>query len=270
MKFSLLLSIYHKEKAEYFNRAMVSIWDEQTVKPNEIVLVQDGKLTDELYANINIWEKKLGKVLKTVILNENQGLGKALNIGLEACTNELVARMDTDDISHSTRFEIQTEMFNAMDIDICSAWVSEFEGDETNIIFYRKLPEHHLDLVEFSKKRNPLNHPVVMFKKSAIQNVGSYKKMPLFEDYYLWVRVIMNGSKLYNIQEPLVNMRAGYAQLERRGGFEYAMSEIALQKEFLKLGFINMFEFIRNVSIRFTSRIMPKYLLKKIYSKIRT
>lgn len=270
MKFSLLLSIYHKEEAEYFNRAMVSIWDEQTVKPNEIVLVQDGKLTDELYANINIWKKKLGKILKIVILNENKGLGKALNIGLEACSNELVARMDTDDISHSTRFEIQTEMFCAMDIDICSSWVSEFEINENNIASYRKLPEVHQQLVVFSKKRNPLNHPAVMYKKSIVQNAGGYKDMPWFEDYYLWARMIINGAKLYNIQKPLVNMRAGYAQLDRRGGLQYALSEFKLQKEFLNLGFINIFEFIRNISIRFTSRVVPKYLLKKIYSKIRT
>ncbi|CAA6812441.1 MAG: putative glycosyltransferase [uncultured Sulfurovum sp.] len=268
MKFSVLLSIYYKEKVSYFNRAMQSIWDEQTKRPNEIVLVQDGKLTDELYKVIDEWQVKLGNTLKVIPLKENIGLGDALNIGLNKCSHELVARMDTDDISVDDRFEKQVKQFKDTDIDICSSWVSEFEDREEYIVSYRKLPEYHTELLRFSKKRNPLNHPAVMYKKSAVNRAGGYKKMPYFEDYYLWGRMMLNGSKFYNIQESLVNMRAGCSQLERRGGIRYAMSEIVLQKEFLKLHFINIFEFMRNVIIRFSSRLMPKYLLKKIYSKI--
>ena len=270
MKFSVLLSIYHKEKVEYFDRAMKSIWDEQTVKPNEIVLIEDGKLTDELYKTIEKWKNKLHDALKIIPLEYNRGLGEALNVGLSKCRYALVARMDTDDVALPDRFEKQLQVFKSYDIDICSSWVSEFELTENNIASYRKLPEKHHQLVTFSKKRNPLNHPAVMYKKAIVQSAGGYKDLTWFEDYYLWVRVIVNGGKLYNIQEPLVNMRAGYAQLERRGGFKYAMSEVRLQKKFLDLGFINIFEFIRNISIRFTSRVVPKYILKKIYSKLRT
>jgi len=270
MNFSVLLSVYHKEKAEFLDRSMTSIWDEQTTKPNEIVLVQDGLLTDELNEIIRKWKEKLGETLKVISLEENIGLGNALNIGLKECSYELVARMDTDDISASDRFEKQLKIFENNDIDICSSWVSEFEDTEENIISHRKLPREDDELIEFSKKRNPLNHPAVMYKKSAVQNAGGYKDMPWLEDYYLWVRMIASRAKMYNIQEPLVKMRAGYAQLERRGGFKYALSELKLQKEFLRLHHINYLEFARNVFIRFTSRIVPKYLLKKIYSRIRT
>lgn len=267
--FSVLMSIYQKEKAEYFQRAMQSIWDEQIIKPTEIVLVQDGPLTSELDLVINNWKKKLGATLKLVPLEENVGLGDALNEGIKCCTNELIARMDTDDIALPNRFENQLKLFENFEIDICSSWVSEFDQDENEIISYRKVPESHENILKFARTRNAINHPAVMYKKTAVVKAGGYKKMMWFEDYYLWARMIMDGAKFYNIQEPLVNMRAGYSQLERRGGIKYALEEVAFQRELFKIGLINYFEFIRNVCIRFISRTIPKSLLKQIYKKLR-
>jgi glycosyltransferase involved in cell wall biosynthesis len=269
MKFSVLMSIYHKEKANYFDRCMQSIWDEQTVKPNEIVLVQDGKLTDELYEAINQWQEKLEEIFKTIPLEKNVGLGDALNIGIKECKYELIARMDTDDICTPDRFEKQLKVFENNNMDICSSWVSEFDSDENQIISYRKVPEVFEEIKHFAKQRNPLNHPAVMYRKKAVDKAGGYKKMMWFEDYYLWIRMLLNDAKFHNIQEPLVNMRAGYGQLERRSGLKYALEEVKFQKELLSLGFLNIFEFIRNVSIRFTSRVIPKALVKKIYKVLR-
>ncbi len=269
MTFSVLMSIYHKEKPEYFDRCMRSIWDEQTIKPHEIVLVQDGKLTDELYEAIDKWQEKLGTIFKTIQLEKNVGLGDALNIGLQNCSYELVARMDTDDVALPDRFEKQLGVFENNDIDICSSWVSEFDNDEKKVVSYRRLPEHHHEIVKFAKKRCPINHPAVIYKKSAVQNAGGYKKMMWFEDYYLWARMILKGAKFYNIQDSLVKMRAGYGQLERRSGFRYALSELNLQKEFLRLDFINYLEFFRNIFIRFLVRIMPKNIVKNIYKNLR-
>jgi glycosyltransferase involved in cell wall biosynthesis len=269
MKFSVLMSIYHKENPEYFDRAMQSIWDEQTVKPDEIVLVQDGPLTDELYKSIDKWKNKLADVLKTIPLEKNVGLGDALNIGIQNCTHELIARMDTDDISLPNRFEKQLKIFEDSDIDVCSAWISEFDKDENKILSFRKLPKTHNEIVKFAKKRCPINHPAVMYKKSAVEKAGSYGKFRFAQDYHLWARMIVNGAKFYNIQEPLVNMRAGYGQLERRSGLAYAKNELNLLKEFKKIGFLNNYAFARNVAIRFTARILPKSLIKIIYKKLR-
>jgi len=270
MKFSVLMSIYYKEKPEYFNRAMQSIWDEQIVKPDEIILVQDGKLTDDLYTNIAEWKKKLGEILKIIPLRYNVGLGDALNEGIKHCNCELIARMDTDDIALPDRFEKQLKVFENGDIDICSSWVSEFENNENKIVSYRKLPQFNEEICKYGKARCPINHPAVMYKKSIVQKAGGYKKMMWFEDYYLWARMILNGAKFYNIQEVLVNMRAGFGQLERRSGLKYAISEYNLQKEFLKLKFINIFEFLRNVSIRFFTRVIPKKFVKLIYKLLRS
>ena len=177
MKFSVLMSIYINEKSIYLNRAMQSIWDEQIVKPDEIVLVQDGPLTDELYLTINKWKEKLGSLFILVILKKNVGLGDALNEGMKYCSYELISRMDTDDISLPERFKKQLEIFEEKDIDICSAFISEFQDDEREIISYRKIPEKHNDIVKYSKKRSPINHIPVMFKKSVVIKAGGYMKM---------------------------------------------------------------------------------------------
>lgn len=269
MKFSVLMSIYHKEKSEYFNRAMSSIWTEQIVKPNEIVLVQDGKLTNELYKAIEDWQQKLGSILKLVKLEKNVGLGEALNTGLKECTYNLVARMDTDDIALKNRFKKQLIIFDGLDIDICSSWIEEFVTDENEIDSIKKLPEKHISIVKYAKFRSPLNHPAVMFKKNVIEKVGGYKPFPFLEDYYLWARLIVSDAKFYNIQESLVKMRTGNGLVARRVGWEYFKNEVSLQKEFLSMGLINHFDFTINVTTRFILRNLPLKLGKLTYNLIR-
>lgn len=269
MKFSILMSIYYKEKPAYFNRAMKSIWDEQTVKPNEIVIVQDGKLTNDLYEIIGEWQDKLDENLKVVCLEQNIGLGDALNEGIRYCNYELIARMDTDDIALPNRFEKQLKIFENREVDICSSWVSEFDENENEIISFRKLPENHNDIVIYFKMRNGINHPSVMYKKSMVQKAGGYQRMIWFEDYYLWSRMILTGAKFYNIQEPLVNMRSGYKQLERRAGIKYAIEEFKFLRRLKIIEFLTTSQFLKSVFIRFPIRLIPKVLLKKIYSIVR-
>lgn len=270
MKFSVLMSTYYKCNPVYFERALQSIWNEQSVKPNEIVVVEDGPLTEGLYRVIKRWEKKLNGVFKSISLEKNVGVGAALNIGLEACNCDLIATMDTDDVSLPDRFEKQLVVFKGKDIDACSAWVSEFESDEAKIISHRIVPEKHNEIVRFAKSRNPMNHPASMYKKTSVLNVGGYARYAGAQDWHLFAKMIVNGLNLYNIQEPLVNMRVG-GQLEgRRSGLKYAIEEIEVQYEFLTMGFISLFGFIRNLLIRIPVRLMPKRLLGFVYKMIRS
>lgn len=269
MKFSVLMSIYYKEKPEYFNRAMQSIWDEQTIKPDEIVLVKDGKLTNELYNLIDKWKDKLNDIFKVVSLEENVGLGNALNIGLQNCSYEFVARMDSDDISLPHRFEKQLKIFENSDVDICGAWINEFDTDENKILGERKLPENHNEIEKYAKFRNPLNHPTAMCKKSTVLRAGNYSNMKQAQDYELWARMILNGAKFYNIQEVLVCMRAGHGQLERRSGLQYAKRELDLFNNLRKIGFLSLGEYIKNLIIKIPIRLMPKFIIKLIYKIIR-
>lgn len=267
--FSVLLSIYRKEKPEWFNRALHSIWDEQSLKPKEIVLVEDGPLTEELYRVIEDWKLRLGTTLKPVPLEQNRGLGIALNEGLKHCSHPLVARMDTDDIAMPERFKKQIAVFNNIDIDICGSWIDEFSGDENIVLSTRKLPEKHDDIYSFSKKRNPLNHPSVMYKKASVIEAGSYEDMLWFEDYYLWVKLLMQNKRFYNIQESLVRMRSGPEQLARRRSLAYAKKELVLLKSIRQLGHISLLRYVSSVIVRTTVRLLPEKGTKAFYKLLR-
>lgn len=266
--FSVLLSVYFKEKSRYLEESLYSLVN-QTLMPSEIVIVEDGPLTNDLYKVLTFFEKKYG-FIKRIPLKKNVGLGAALNEGLKYCTYELVARMDSDDISYNTRFEKQIKfMIDHPDIGICSAWINEFIDSTDNIVSIRKLPESHEEIVRYSKRRCPFNHPVVVFRKSAVISAGGYQHFPLFEDYYLWARMIMDGVKTYNIQESLLFFRFSPEMIKRRGGGEHAKNELRLQRAFYKIGFINYFEFIFNCFCRFSVRIVPNQFRLLIYKFIR-
>lgn len=177
--------------------------------------------------------------------------------------------MDTDDIAKPNRFEKQLKVFNNHpDIDIVSSWIDEFEGDTNHILSIRKLPEYHKEIYKFAKKRNPINHPAVMFRKSSVLAAGGYKHFPLFEDYYLWVRMLMNGAKFYNIQESLLYFRSSSDMFKRRGGINYALMELKFEQELLRIKFIDKSIFIKNILIRFISRLIPNKLRTIIYKHL--
>lgn len=267
MKFSVLLSIYHKEKPEYLLQSLDSVFA-QTLRADEVILVKDGPLTEELYRVLEEFQGKYQE-LKTVPLKENVGLGEALNEGLKHCSHDIVARMDTDDICKPDRFEKQLAVFkNNPDVDVVSSWIDEFEGDVKNILSTRKLPETHSEIYEYGKKRCPINHPAVMFKKSAVLTAGGYMHLPLFEDYYLWVRMLVNGAKFYNIQESLLYFRTSSAMFMRRGGLKYALTEVSFLWKMHKIGYVNLISTIKSIFIRFTVRIMPNSIRGFIYKKL--
>ena len=265
--FSVLLSIYAKECPLYFKASLDSIFH-QTLLPDEVILVEDGPLTPELEQIVCDYSSRY-PILKIVPLPTNQGLGKALNEGLKHCSYDLVARMDTDDIAKPDRFRRQIQMFEEHpEIDVCGAWVDEFEGEKRNILSVRKLPELHGDIVAYAKRRNPINHPVVMFRKSAVIAAGGYQHCPLFEDYYLWLRMLKNGAKFYNLQESLLFFRMSPDMFKRRGGWKYAMNELRFLYMMRKMGIIGWRYFILNAIIRFPIRVMPNGVRGILYKKI--
>ena len=264
--FSVLLSLYAKESPTFLASSLDSIFH-QTLLPTEIILVKDGPLTAELDAIVSDYAVRY-PVLKVVALPQNQGLGRALNEGLKNCSYDIVARMDTDDISKPDRFEKQIAVFRKHpELDLVGAWIDEFEEDIHHVISTRKLPERHEDVMSYATRRNPVNHPVVMFRKSAVLAAGGYQHFPLFEDYFLWVRMLKNGAKFYNIQESLLYFRTSPNMFKRRGGWKYAMDEVRFQNVMRKMKMITWGRFLMNVAIRFPVRIMPNKLREVIYKK---
>lgn len=264
INFSVLLSVYKYEKAQYLEMCFDSIY-KQTVQPTEIVLVEDGPLPLELHQAIEKEERRFNNIHR-VVLEKNQGLGIALSVGLQACSHDIVARMDTDDICYPQRFEIQTKFLQEHpEIDVLGAWITEFDETPNNIVAFRNLPENHKDIYSFGKKRNPINHPVVMFRKQAVIEAGGYQPCPLFEDYFLWARMLKRGYKFHNLQTSLLFFRRSAEMIRRRGGLKYAHDEIVFQHKLYEIGYISYYELIRNICQRYGVRLAPNWIRSLIY-----
>ena len=245
-KYSVLMSLYIKEKSEYLRLAIDSMLN-QTIVPDEIVIVEDGPLTDSLYAVLDEYKAKYPQTIRTVKNEKNLGLGLALNIGLKECRNELVARMDSDDISKTNRCEKQLEFFsNHPETTILGGQIEEFIKNPMDIVGKRIVPETDNELKDFLKKRCPFNHMTVMFKKSDVIKAGNYQDWFWNEDYYLWIRMSLANMTFANIPEILVNVRVGEDMYKRRGGWKYFKSEIKIQQLMFKNKIIDLYVFFAN------------------------
>lgn len=264
VEFSVLISVYYGERAEYLKACFDSL-KIQTRQPDETVLVEDGPLTEELYSLIAVLEREIPS-LKIVRLEKCGGLGNALQEGMKHCSYPYVARMDSDDICLPMRFEVQCDFLSQHpETDICSCWIHEFRNTPDNVISTKKLPETHSELARYAQRRNPLNHPAVMFRKSAVEKAGGYRDFPLFEDYYLWARMFVAGCRFYNIQRTLLLFRSSPSTFYRRGGWKYAVTESKLELELHRIGFISFPLMLWNISLRFPLRIIPAWLRKVVY-----
>ena len=267
MNFSVLSSIYYKESPAHFNACMESIWDAQTLRPTEIILIEDGPLTPELDEVIEQWQNKLVDTLCVKKLEKNVGLGKALNEGLKHCTNEWVFRMDTDDICTPDRFSKQVAFIKENpDVVLFGGQILEFNQDVSDAHVLKAVPENHNEIKAFAQKRCPFNHMTVAYKRSVIQELGGYQHHLFMEDYNLWLRVIGAGYKVANLPDVILYARVGNGMHARRKGLEYIKSEkklLDLKKE-LKLQHpihANMLFLIRSMF-----RLLPSTMLGKIYN----
>lgn len=261
-QFSVLLSVYAKERPDYLAESLESVYN-QTLPPTEVVLVEDGELTEDLNNAID-HALALHSNLKIVKIPVNHGLAYALNEGLKHCSYELVARMDSDDICKPQRFEKQVSFFEANpDIDICSSNIDEFKDSTDNIIARRVLPEHHDEIYRYGKRRCPVNHPAVMYRKSKVLAVGGYQNYP--EDVFLWFKMMVSGCRFYNFQESLLWFRWSPDLYNRRGGWQYAKKEFWAQVNAYQIGYVNIFELTFNIIVRMTTRLIPNSLRQWVY-----
>lgn len=268
IKFSVLMSVYYKENSEYMRDSLLSIFN-QTLVPNEVVLVEDGPLTQDLYNLIDEFKLKY-RYLKVVPLSENVGLGKALNEGLKHCSYDYIARMDTDDQCYPTRFEKQISFLQSHpEIDVLGCLTTEFTDDGKGgkkILSKKYFPETIEENDAYCRKRCPVEHPAVVFKKQSVLTVGGYQHCLLFEDYHLWARMFVNGAKFYNIQEPLLFFRMTEESFNRRGGWKYALNELKSLNMFRRIGFLSFTQFLYAFITRFPVRVMPRSIRKCIYN----
>lgn len=267
MKYSVLMSVYKNDSADFLKSALVSIYESQTRKPDEIVIVFDGPLTDALYCVLNDFAKGKDDIVRYHPLEENRGLGEALRIGSEQCTGDYIFRMDADDISHPQRFEKQIAYIeehpeiDVLGTDIAEFYVSPDEGD----LRIRRCPSSHADIVKMGKKRNPMNHVTVCIKKTALQKCGGYETLLLLEDYYLWLKMIVAGCKLANINESLVYVRVGNGFHSKRGSSVRVKGWKVLQNYMLRHKIINVFQASMNMVYICLFTYCPNWTRKVAY-----
>lgn len=260
-KYSVLMSLYKNEHPEYLRLALDSMI-KQTARPDEIVLVEDGSLTEELYAIVDEYKEQLHIVTNKA----NLGLGLALNGGIKACRNELVARMDTDDISKPDRCEKQLKRFEEKpELSIVGSHIDEFVGTPDNIISQRRVPTDSKSIYEYAKKRSAFNHPVVMYKKSAVLAEGGYADLKRNQDVDLFGRMLFKGYKAENIDEALLWFRSSDELAERRKSWENTRSYIATIKKFWKMGYSSFGNYLTVLVAQTGMYLIPVRLQNWVY-----
>lgn len=249
MKYSVLMSVYKNDSPEFLKLALESIYEKQTRKPGEIVVVFDGPISEELHKVLDDFRNGKEDVVKFFPQKENKGLGEALRIGSEKCSGDYIFRMDSDDISDPKRFEIQSDYVEKHpEIDVLGTDIAEFNKDPNEPNLRKRVcHRNHDDIVKMSKKRNPMNHVTVCIKRSALEQAGGYLSLRYVEDYYLWIRMISSGFRLGNINETLVYVRVGNGFATRRGNKEQIKSWQVLQNYMLKNGMVTKKEAKKNM-----------------------
>lgn len=263
--FSVLMSVYKKEKSEFLDESLKSI-ESQTIMPNQIVLVEDGPLTLELYKVIKHHKLMYDGLYDIVRGKQNQGLGSALRLGTNKVKGEWIARMDSDDIAVPNRFELQLrEIIANPNLSLLGGQVDEFETSIENVVGHRDVPLYEKKIRQFLKWRNPFNHPTVMIKKNILQSVGGYDSQGKLEDYFLWVKIISNGNVFKNLPKILVHMRVDDGMYKRRGEIKNVKYILKLRKLLYKSGLVNKCEEYIGSIIMIVNTISPGWARKLLY-----
>ena len=266
--YSVLMSVYYKENPDWLKESIESML-KQTIRTNDFVLIQDGKLTKELEDVVLEYEKKYPDIFNVVRLEENVGLGPALAKGINICKNEIIARMDSDDIAVPKRCEEELKIMSKDNsIDMVGSNIIEFIDDIDNIQAFRKLPEEDEEIKKYMRRRNPFGHPSVMFKKSKVIEAGNYRSYYLCEDYDMWIRMAQKNAKFYNIQDVLVYMRISEDFYKRRGGVKYLKSILKFKKEQYKNGFYSLKDYIVTSGTSSVVCLMPNKVREIFYKKL--
>ena len=261
------MSVYQKEKPEFLRESMESIYD-QTIPTDDFVLICDGPLTEELDGVIEEMQNKFGERLRVIRQEENRGLGYSLNLGVKECKNELIARMDSDDISVVDRIEKQLRILENSGVDVVGSCITEYDEDMKQVLGVRNVPGRDEEIKKYARRRNPVNHMSIILRKSKVIDAGNYKEMPGFEDYYLWIRMMKKDCKFYNVQDSLVKVRGGDAMVGRRGGWLYFGRMKEFEKILKKMDFISTKEYYENIAIRSFSSLAPSWMRSGLYRKV--
>lgn len=267
-KFSVLMSTYKGDNPEYLRTSLHSIFN-QTCLPDEVVIVKDGSVGGKIQNVIDEFDKNYPNLIVQVQINNNLGLGLALNEGLKVCNNDLVARMDSDDICKENRFERQLKVFKENpDVDIVGSYVKEFVGEVTNVVGERRVPLDSFSINKFARRRDPFNHPAVMYRKSKVFEFGPYRDYRKNQDTALWIDMLMNRCKGLNIPEYLLYFRFDENTYKKRKSWVNTKLLIEIRWKSFKNGFSSLLDFILVIIAQLTIYLLPTSFQKVMYRKV--
>lgn len=265
--FSLLFTVYGGDRADHVRSAFRSAVNDQTRRPAQVIMVRDGQVGPQLDECLRDLRANSPVPVTYLPLEENRGLGPALDAGLGASHHDIVARMDADDVAMPHRFAVQLPLIER-GADLVGAGMLEF-GANLNDIVGRRTPLQDPDAIAaYARLHDPFNHPTVVYRRSAVLVAGGYGDVPLMEDYWLFVRMIASGASVTNVPEPLVYYRVGNGAYERRGGLGLLRAELRLQRELFRYGFTTRTQYLRNVSIRGGYRLVPTRIRRPVYRRL--
>ena len=276
-RFSVLMSVYRNDDPDHFDDAMTSVMIDQSRRPDEMVLVVDGPVGKELNDRIERWERRYvrpGRSIQTQVIRnpQNIGLAASLNRGLARCRYELVARMDSDDVSLPDRFEDQIgHMIQNQQTSLVGSWYRQFDRAMQRCLTDRKLPTDRKRLTRYAKTRTPFNHVTAIFRKSQVQRVGGYPRIEGFlEDWWIGLRLMKHGYRIDNLPKYHVHVRGDEQFVRRRGGWGYLKHEWHNLFKMCEERLITRGELLQNICLRSTVRLMPNRIRGSIYRLIRT
>ena len=266
-KYSVLMPLYIKDNPDWFNMSLKSILA-QTAKPDEIFITCDGAVSPELEAVLQQYAEQFPELFRIYRIPDNAGLGVALARSVPLCRNELIARMDADDFAVPERCEKQLKVFyEHPELDVVGSNVEEFIDDIDNVVSHVVLPEQNDEIIKFAKRRCPIRHPSLMYKKSSVLKAGNYRDYRHAQDYNLIVHMLLSDCKMYNIQENLLYMRVSRDFYKRRGGLEQAKLVLKLKKEFYDCKFYSLWDYIVSGYGNAFVAILPNKVRAAFYSR---
>lgn len=263
--FTVVMSVYKNDKPEYLRLAIDSLIN-QTIKPNEIIIITDGPITAQLERELNTYSHY--ENIRFIKLYKNVGLASSRKEAIKNANFDIIAVMDSDDICELDRFERQINLIEANSEMVVSGWIEEFNNSPKDVGKVRKTPTSYRKIISYGKWRNPINHVTLMFTREAYDHVGGYSSIRHSEDWDLISRMLVKGIKVVGIPHVLVNVRAGDEMIERRRNIDQFKGELGLFIKMYKIGYLNFFQLISNMAIRIFLRVLPKFITKLTYKNL--
>lgn len=245
-------------------RATVDSIVSQSVKPDEIHLIQDGPVSEDLINFVKYYTESFPNI-KHLIIEKNSGLAYAINFSVLNSSSEYYARMDSDDIAHPQRLEKQIAFLVAHpNVDILGTWALEFEKDPFNEkSFIRKLPTEQAEIESMFHYRNPFVHATVMFRRSMFAKIGLYNVNFLDEDLELWSRAFQKRIQTANLPEVLLYYRfSGSIQRRSERVLYHAKARYQFNTWSLKLNILKILSLLL--------KLMPYGMQEWAYKNLRS